>query len=227
MDFIKNNKYIILILLLAAVLLFVNLGKPDMEGDQAHYAFRSVGYADYLNSDQQTTPLQWFSEIPWWSKLSFHDHPPLVFLLQHFFMRIFGPSAFAARLPSALAGFFTIFLIYLIGPSLYSKRVGLLSAFILTVSNYLIWISRTALLEGVMIFFIALSIYFFIKAWSNTKYLFLWGIALGLALISKYVAFCLIPVYLLFILFKKRNWFREKNFWLSLILILYFAFASF
>jgi len=220
MDFIKNNKYIFLILLLAAVLLFVNLGKPDMEGDQAHYAFRSIGYMDYLASDKQTTPLQWSDEIPWWSKFSFHDHPPLVFLLQYFSIKTFGVSAFAARLPSALAGFLTIFLIYLIGQTLYSKQVGLLSAFILTISNYLIWISRTALLEAVMIFFITLSIYFFIKAWSNTKYLFFWGMALGLAFISKYIAFYLIPIYFLFILFKKRSWLKEKNFWLSLVLII-------
>jgi len=66
-EFIINNKYIILILLLASVLLFVNLGKADMEGDQAHYAFRSVGYMDYLGSETQTTPLQWFDKIPWWS----------------------------------------------------------------------------------------------------------------------------------------------------------------
>jgi len=49
-----------------------------------------------------------------------------------------------------------------------------------------------------MIFFIVLSIYFFIKAWLNTKYLFLWGISLGLALISKYIALYLIPVYFIF-----------------------------
>ena len=219
-EFILNNKYIILILLLAAILLFTNLGKIDMEGDQAHYAFRSVGYMDYLGSETQTTPLQWFDEIPWWSKLSFHDHPPLVFLLQHISMKVFGVSAFAARLPSALAGLLTIFFIYLIGQILYSKEVGLLSSLVLTVSNYFIWISKTALLEGVMIFFITLSIYFFIKSWSNTRYLFLWGIALGLAFISKYIAFYLIPVYLLFILFKKRDWLKDKNFWLSLVLIL-------
>ncbi|OGZ35523.1 MAG: hypothetical protein A3A94_02530 [Candidatus Portnoybacteria bacterium RIFCSPLOWO2_01_FULL_43_11] len=220
MDFIRNNKYIILILFLAFVLLFFNLGKPDMEGDQSAYAFRSIGYMDYLGSDKQTTPLQWFDEIPWWSKLSFHDHPPLVFIFQHFSIKIFGVSAFSARLPSALAGFLTIFFIYLIGRELYSKQVGLWSALVLTVSNYLIWISRTALLEAVAIFFIVLSIYFFIKAWSKTKYLFLWAVALGLAFLSKYTTFYLIPVYFIFILFKKRPWLKEKNFWLSLILII-------
>jgi len=190
-----------------------------MKGDQAHYAFRSVGYMDYLSSIDQTTPLQWFEQIPWWSKLSFHDHPPLVFSLQYLSMKIFGVSGFAARLPSALAGLLTILFVYLIGKNLYSRKIGLLSALTLTVSNYLIWISRTALLEAVMIFFVVLSIYFFIKAWSETKYLIYWGVALGLAFLSKYIAFFLIPVYLIFILFKKRHWLREKNLWLGLILI--------
>lgn len=220
MDFIRNNKYIILILFLASLLLFVNLGKPDMEGDQSTYAFRSIGYMDYLSSNKQTTPLQWFDGIPWWSKLSFHDHPPLVFILQHLSMKIFGVSAFSARLPSALAGLLTIFFIYLVGQELYLKQVGLWSALVLTVSNYLIWISRTALLEAVMIFFSVLSIYFFIKAWSKTNYLFFWAMALGLAFISKYTAFYLIAVYLLFILFKKKVWLKEKKFWLSLALVI-------
>lgn len=219
MDFLERRKYLILILLLASVLLFLNLGKPDMVGDQAHYSFRSAGYMDYLVSTFQTTPLQWFGKIPWWSKLSFHDHPPLVFILQFLSMKIFGVSAFGARFPSALAGLLTVLFIYLIGKELYSERVGLLSALVLTVSNFWIWISRTALLEPVMIFFIVLSIYFFIKSWSNSKYLYLWGISLGLAFISKYIAFYLIPVYFLFIFFKKKGWLKDKRFWLSLFLV--------
>lgn len=219
MDFLEKRKHIVLILLLAGVLLFLNLGKPDMVGDQAHYGFRSIGYMDYLVSSQQTTPLQWFEKIPWWSKLSFHDHPPLVFILQFLSMKIFAVSAFGARFPSTLAGLLTVIFVYLIGKELYSKRIGLLSALFLTISNFWIWISRTALLEPVMIFFIVLSIYFFIKALSDAKFLYFWGIALGLAFISKYIAFYLIPFYFLFILFRKREWLKNKTFWLSLVLI--------
>ena len=79
-----------LILLLAFVLIFFRLTRPDMMSDDAHYSFRSIFYLDFLASQKQTTPLQWFGEILSWSKLSFHDAPPMIFFIQHAFFEIFG-----------------------------------------------------------------------------------------------------------------------------------------
>ncbi|MBI2406457.1 MAG: glycosyltransferase family 39 protein, partial [Candidatus Harrisonbacteria bacterium] len=46
----------------------------------------------------------------WWMLFSFHDHPPLVFAVQHVFMRVFGENIFAFRLPSALLGLASVYL---------------------------------------------------------------------------------------------------------------------
>src|SRR3989338_5805031 len=61
-----------LILLLAFVLIFFRLTRPDMMSDDAHYSFRSIFYLDFLASQKQTVPWRWFGKIPAWSKLSFH-----------------------------------------------------------------------------------------------------------------------------------------------------------
>ena len=106
----------------AAILRFGGLGSSEIFHDEGFYAFRSIGYVDYIQNDDQTTPIQWFKDapsLPWWTSLSFHDHPPLFFLIQNIFFKIFGNSLFAARLPSALAGVFSIYLVYLISSSIF------------------------------------------------------------------------------------------------------------
>src|SRR3989338_8199827 len=83
------------IILLGAILRFWGLGSAEIFHDEGLYAFRSVGYIDYIQNDDQSTPVQWFrdlSTMPWRTKLSFHDHPPLFFLVQHLFFRVFGNS---------------------------------------------------------------------------------------------------------------------------------------
>ena len=101
---------------LGAVLRLWNLDTAELTFDEGLDAFRSVGYLDYLESPAQPTPVQWFAdrELPWWTALSFHDHPPLVFLVQHATTAIFGDTLFAARIPSALAGIAAIILFFFI-----------------------------------------------------------------------------------------------------------------
>ena len=129
----NKKKYILIaILLLAAVLRLWGLEYGDPRGDEVLYAFRAIGPLDFDKAEFQTTPLEWFDgSIPSWTKLSFHDHPPLVFWVQHFFISVFGENTLAFRLPSALLGIASVYLIYLVGLLLFSEGVGLISAALL------------------------------------------------------------------------------------------------
>src|SRR3989344_3216677 len=124
---LKIGKYqlgfLIAILLLAGASRLYGLGSGELVFDEGLYAFRSIGYLDYLESASQSTPVQWVGgeSMPFWSKLSFHDHPPFFFLIQHWFFGLFGDSLFIARLPSALAGIVSVFLFFLIFQKLLSK----------------------------------------------------------------------------------------------------------
>src|SRR3989344_2527063 len=95
-----------LIVLLGGFLRLWSLGSTELIHDEGMDIFRSIGYLDYFDSTAQSTPIQWLSDkqLPWWTNLSFHDDPPLFFLIQHTFINIFGENLFASRLPSALAG---------------------------------------------------------------------------------------------------------------------------
>ena len=125
-----NKKFLFFIILLAAVLRLYGLGRGDAMGDEVLYSFRAIGPMDFDVAAQQTTPWEWFDssvdsinpsqanlkqsspgQIPWWAKISFHDHPPLVFWVQHVFIKIFGENKFAFLLPSALFGILSVYLI--------------------------------------------------------------------------------------------------------------------
>jgi uncharacterized membrane protein len=67
-------------------------------------------------------------------------HPPLFHLLGKAFFS-HGASDFQTRLISLVAGVFTIWLAYLLGKELFSRRVGLLAAALATVSPSLVLIS--------------------------------------------------------------------------------------
>ena len=219
----KNIYLLILIIILAFSLRIIWLDRADMQGDDAVYSFMAVGYYDFLNSDQQTTPLQWFGYIPWWSKLSFHGNPPLVDLIQYLFFFIFGISTFIARLPFVLFGTLSIYLIYLVSKKLFNdEKVGLAAAFILAIFNYHIWISRTGYLEGILTFFIILSFYYFLKLLENNspKNYFLVGLTLGLAFMSKYTMLFLIPAYFFYLLIFKRKILLNKKIILTIVVFL-------
>ncbi len=211
--------WFLLILVAAGILRFYGLGRADVITDEALVGFRSIGYIDFFVSPYQTTPYEWFSDIPTWARLSFHDHPPLVFLIQHFFFKLFGQNIIALRLPFALAGLLSIYLIYLIGKKLFGEKIGLLAAILLSVCQYHIWISRIGLQESLVILFSLLTFYFFLKSLEDGCY-WKWGICFGLAMLTKYTSVIIFPILIIYLLIFRRKTFSDKRFWLSLLLII-------
>ncbi|KKS38106.1 MAG: hypothetical protein A3G49_00110 [Candidatus Sungbacteria bacterium RIFCSPLOWO2_12_FULL_41_11] len=217
----RNTIYILAaIIFLAAVLRLWGIGAGDPVGDEVLYAFRAVGLLDYDVAEFQTTPLQWFDgNIPWWTKLSFHDHPPLVFLIQHFFIKIFGENIFAFRFSAALFGIASVYLIYKLGALLFSPLVGIISALILAVSSNHILISRVGLQEPYVIFFLLLFSYALVRSLKNDNFLWLVGLSMGLGFLTKYtLIFITVPVLFIYFIIFRREYFWNKKFWMNIIL---------
>lgn len=234
---------LIAILLLAAVLRIWNLSVGDITGnDEVLYAFRAVGMLDFDEAEFQTTPLEWFDSstssgnVPSWTKLSFHDHPPLVFLIQNWSIKIFGETVFGFRLPSAIFGILSVYLVYLLGRRMFSthstssgpmlssveasENTSLIAALLTAITVNHIYISRIGIQESYVIFFLLLTGYLFLKALENDKYLLWAGMSLGFALLTKYTAGILIPIFITYLLIRKRDYFLNKKFWLGVILAL-------
>ncbi|MDO8559477.1 MAG: glycosyltransferase family 39 protein [bacterium] len=203
---------------LAGGLIFFRLNRADVQTDAGHYALRALGYFDFLDSARQTTPLQWFAPIapPLWTKFSMHDHPPLVFLIQHAFFRLLGESDMVALLPFALAGVWSVLLMYGIGRRCGGPVAGLLSAALLAVSTFFTWSSRIGYLEGVAQAFILFAVWLWLKAESDSRFLLIWGAGLALAILAKYSALILIPVFGVLLILRHRSWLADRRWWLGL-----------
>jgi len=178
------------IVCLAALMRLWGLGHADMVTDEALNSFRAVGMVDFLNTEFQTTPLEWFEEPQWWLRLSFHDHPPLSFLIQNIFFRMFGVGDLVARLPSACLGMGAVLLLYLLVLRWGNRRIALLAALILAVNNLHIWISRIALQESMLIFFMLLALIAMVCAFEKKK------IGIGLVLYSDWECLPNIPFFI-------------------------------
>ena len=218
----KNQKIVFVsILAISIFFIFFRLTRHDMAGDDAHYAFRSIAYFDYMTSEEQTTPVQWFGNRPSWSYFGMHDHPPLVFLIQNIFFKFFGVSVLVTRLPAALAAVGSLLLIYFIGKKLGTVNTGLFSMAALAFNNHFIWTGRVGLLESVFIFFLLLGIYYLVRAVKGENRYFLWsGFYFGLSLLSKYTFLFVLPAILIYLVWKQRWVFRNKKFWLGMLLFL-------
>lgn len=216
----KTEKYIFgLFLVLIAFLVFFRLGRHDMLQDDGHYAFRSLGYFDYMASLEQTTPVQWFGSRPWWSYLSFHDHPPLFFFIQHLFFQLFGASVVVSRLPSAFAALGSAAVLFFIARRIRGVRAGLFSLAALAVNAYFIWMGRIGLIEGVFTFFLLLGFLYFLKGLQEDQQHFLpAGLFFGLSMLTKYSFLFVIPAIFVYLIWHQRNVFASRRFWAGALL---------
>jgi hypothetical protein len=71
-------------------------------------------------------------------------HPPLYYLILKVWRAVFGESEAALRSFSAACGVLTVLFAYLIGRNLFSRRVGLIAAFLLAVMPFAVYYSQEA-----------------------------------------------------------------------------------
>lgn len=226
-NFTKKQKmffYLGLIIFLASIFRFAYISRHDAYTDETILGFRSVALMDYVTATYQTTPWQWVETVPWWMKLSFHDHPIFFFLTQHISFKIFGETLLALRLPSVLSGVGSVILIFYIARHFFGQRVGCLAAVLLSVQSYHLWLSRLGLQDGLVIFLMLLVLWLWIKTLEtdSLKYWLMVGGAMGLGIITKYTIVIIIPILFLYAFLFKKKVFKNKKliyFFLSAIVV--------
>ncbi|MEO0313132.1 MAG: hypothetical protein RL140_362 [Actinomycetota bacterium] len=164
------------VLVLAALLRLANLGYPkSLVFDETYYV------KDAYTLWQAGHELQWtkganekfisgdFSGHT--DVAEFVVHSPLGKWLIGLGMQVFGSTnPIGWRIVPALAGIASVGLLYLIALKLFgSKRWALVPAFLLAIDGQAIVISRTAILDGLVAFFILLGFWIFLKALNHEK----------------------------------------------------------
>ncbi len=196
----KHKKLYYLIASLAIIRLAVS---PffDLGVDEAHYAL----YASHLD-------------------ISYFDHPPLIGWMQWLFISIFGENNFAIRLSAIILGSVATYFLYLLIFNISKdKNISFIATLSLSGSLMFNALFLMSMPDTILFALIIPIIIYTIKIYKepNFKSWAIFGFLLGLAGLAKYTAVLfIIPIVLFFIIKKQFSFFKDKNFYLSIIIAL-------
>ncbi len=144
----------------------------------------------------------------WWfiTKYPIGDfHPPGWFVLLWIWGHFFGFSEMAVRLPSVILGIASVGLTFLLGKELFSKKVGLLAAFLLSIAPLHIYYSQEARMYVLAVFSTTLSFYFLNRLILQKKYSSI-GFVLSLVLVlsSDYLAYFVILAQIFYLIWTRK-----------------------
>ncbi len=132
---------------LAGVLLFSNLGFPLFEPDESRYAQIALE----MNTSGNMI-------VPTLRGEQYLDKPPLLYWLTCASYRVFGAGPWAARLPSAVAGWIVVLATYVLGSRLIGSRSAWIGSLFLILCGGFVVSSRFLIMDGVLTLFTTLSL---------------------------------------------------------------------
>ncbi len=192
----------LLLLILFGFLFLYGLGSaPLIDPDEGRYA--EIPREMLLRSDFVTPTLNY---------VKYFEKPPLLYWVNAASMSIFGQNEFAARLPSALSGLFTILITYLAGRQLLNRRTALVGALILGSCAGFLLQSRIILTDMLLTFCLSAALFSFLLAVraagrSGAKYYRFFFIWCGLAVLTKGLIGIVLPGGIIFwYLLLSRRW---------------------
>ena len=177
------------LLFVAGLMRLINLGSPkELVFDEVYYV---NGAQDYLRDGVETTA----------GKPEFVVHPPIGKWMIAAGIKIFGDNSFGWRISAALIGTLSIALIYLVARKLFQSHfLGMTAATLTTLDGLHLVMSRTALLDIFLMFFLLLGFLLILyeKHW-------LGSFSLGLALATKWSALYFIIALVIYLVLAKKK----------------------
>jgi hypothetical protein len=212
-----------LVVLLALILRVYKLDKipPSISWDEA-----SVGYNAYTIANWGKD--EWGKILPMSFKAFGEYKLPVHIYITSLFVKIFGLTDFAVRLPAALFGVGNVILIFLLGDLLFKKKsVGIIAAFLLAISPYNLQFSRHNHELNFAIFFLMLGFWLFIKGIeAKKKYIPLAFLCFGIDTLTYNGSKIVVPVLVfLIVVFYIKTLLKNKRYFFLGVLI-YVVFLS-
>ncbi len=97
--------------------------------------------------------------VPYFNNEKSLTKPPLFYWGQTLSYRLFGENDFAARFPSVVAASLISLLIFGFGRRFYNEQTGFLAAVVFSLCLHILLISKAAVMDMFMIFFVTLAIW--------------------------------------------------------------------
>ena len=207
---------LILIIVLGSFLRIYKLGSESFWIDEAATVYTTKQDAIDIVKDIYTT----LEHAPKYFKGG--GIPPFYLVLANYWTKLAGLSEAKLRLLSAMFGVISVYVIFLVGKDIFDERVGLVSAFLLSINYLQINYSQEARPYSLGILLTLLSVYFLLKA-LNKKKLFYWTayiISSALLIYTHYFGFLILIFEGLFLLLYLREYKNSiKSFLISAVSI--------
>lgn len=216
--FLSNKIVLILILASALRLLLLTQVPPSLNWDEV-----SMGYSAY--SIMKTGMDEWGSKLPLFFR-SYGEWKSAVYIYVLIpFIKVFGLTALAIRLPSALAGILSVYLTYLIGKKLYSPRAGYWASLFMAVSPWALMLSRPGFEANFALMLILGGVYSFLQysTKANISYLIVSALLLGLAPHTYNSAKIVVPFLVIFLIITTKLYRTVKHLSIYLVALAVFA----
>jgi len=131
------------------------------------------------------------------------EHPPLYYVLLHYWNQAFGEAEPLVRLFSVPFGIMMIPVTYVLGARVFNRPAGIVAAFIVAASPQLIFYSREARMYSIATLFGLFALYLFLRAIEDRRSRLWLGLTVTLAVgvyldYSVLLALAAMDVYLLF-----------------------------
>ncbi len=178
---LRPNLALILVLMLAAGLRWFGLGTENFWIDE-------IGHTQVAVSEDLNAVFEGVKEHA--------AATPLDYVILHFYQKITGfQDEFQLRLPYFFYGVLSVFMLYKLGAEVYDHRVGIASAFVLSVSPYHIAYSQEVRFYSLTVLLSLISTWLFLRtvAHRTWRYWGLWGMV-GLAGLYNHYFFGLVLV---------------------------------
>jgi len=211
----EEKKYLLILFLISFVFFFARIWEPYLSGDALKHALTAkeiIFTKDWLNLSLGYEP--------------YLKKPPFYLWLIAISYKIFGISAFSARLFPALFGIFNAFLIYIIGKEIFKEKIyALIAALFFVINWHVLRLTTIVRMESIITFFIFLNFYLLMKGREKKLYFIFSGIPLGLGILTKGpLAFLGVLSFLIFCLLKRDFRFVCWQFLVGLFITVFISF---
>ncbi|MDD3013266.1 MAG: glycosyltransferase family 39 protein [Candidatus Gastranaerophilales bacterium] len=138
-------------------------------------------------------------------------HFPLFQLLLHLWINLFGNNDITLRLFSVLMGVANIFVIYLAGKEIDSKKTGIIAALALSINSLSIYYSQEVKFYSFLPLFATISALFLIKIIKNPSKLNYWGFILSNLVICYTFTIGIVYVFIEIAILSVYLYFKQKD----------------
>lgn len=156
---IKDNAFIVFVILFSSGLRFINLSNKGVWIDEAY-----------------SVHLAHLSFIELIQKLSLESTPPFYYICLHFWINLFDFSEFSIRTLSVLYSLCGITSIYFLSKKYFSKQVACITACLIAISPIHIYYAQEARMYSLLAFLATLTMIYFLNYLIHKKSSSLYGI---------------------------------------------------